>query len=85
MADNTTLNSGSGGDLIRTDEAIDRSTGVAISVKTQVVKLATGSAGIDGGVVTNENPIYVYDRRVAVLLERLCDQIDVLTELIRRV
>lgn len=51
MADNTTLNSGSGGDVIRT-EAVG-------AVKINVGKIYTGAANVDGGPVTPTNPFPV--------------------------
>lgn len=44
MSDKTTLSTTSGGDIIATSETIDLSSGVAVSVKTQVVLLATRDA-----------------------------------------
>lgn len=48
MADNTALNLGTGGDTIRTDDLT--------TAKAQCVKLITGAANTDGGVVTTSNP-----------------------------
>ena len=49
MANNTTLNTGTGGDTLRTDD-------VGGSVKIPVSKIHTGAAGVDGGAVTTSNP-----------------------------
>lgn len=49
MADNTTLNSGTGGDTLRTED-------VGGGVKVPVSKIHTGAAGVDGGPVTTSNP-----------------------------
>lgn len=49
MADNTTLNSGTGGDTLRTED-------VGGGVKVPVSKIHTGAAGADGGPVTAANP-----------------------------
>lgn len=49
MADNTTLNSGAGGDTLRTDD-------VGGGVKIPVSKIHTGADGVDGGPVTTSNP-----------------------------
>lgn len=84
MSDNTTLNNGTGGDIIRTDESIDRSTGTAVSVKTQVIKLATGRANVDGGLVDSFNPLWVEDVKVRKLLEKISSQLGELLEAIKR-
>jgi hypothetical protein len=49
MADNTTINPGSGGDTLRTDD-------VGGGVKVPVSKIITGGDGIDGGFVGMSNP-----------------------------
>lgn len=49
MADNTTLNAGSGGDVIATDDIS--------SVKYQRVKLTLGADGVNDGDVSSSNPI----------------------------
>ena len=49
MADNTTINAGSGGDVLRTDD-------VGGGVKVPVSKIHTGADGVDGGPVTTSNP-----------------------------
>lgn len=51
MADNTTLNAGSGGDTIRTDDLG--------SVKVPVSKIMLGGDGLDLGFVTGTNPFPV--------------------------
>lgn len=51
MADNTTLNTGTGGDVIRTDDIS--------SVKVQVVKLMEGGDGVDDGMISATNPLPV--------------------------
>lgn len=74
MADNTTLDLGVGGDTIRTDD-------VGTS-KIQVVKLATGPAGRDDGLVGDKNPLPVRDTKVLRELERMNETLDeILAEL----
>ena len=51
MADNTVLNTGSGGDTIATDEIG--------GIKFQRVKLTLGTDGVNGGDVSTSNPIPV--------------------------
>lgn len=51
MANNTVLNPGAGGDTLRTDDVT--------TSKIPVSKIATGAAGVDGGVVTAANPFQV--------------------------
>src|SRR4051812_39964922 len=51
MADNTQLNVGSGGDLIKTEDLG--------SSKIAVSKIYLGAHGIDGGAVTASNPFPV--------------------------
>lgn len=79
MADNTTLNSGAGGDVIRTDELIDDTSKLPVA-KAQVVKLMTGGDGIDGGLVGAANPLPVADRQVLRMLEKISHQLDELIE-----
>lgn len=58
MADNTALNPGSGGDVVRT---IDRSVDTpAIAAKTQVVALDVGGEGIES-LVSATNPVPISD------------------------
>lgn len=83
MADNTQLNNNTGGDTIRTDEVVDYSSGTATSVKTQVVKLATGRTGVDGGVVSDDNPLPVFDSKLYKLMEKISGQLDELLDAIR--
>lgn len=83
MSDNTTVNAGVGGDIIRTDEAISYATGAAVSTKTQVMKLATGRAGVDGGLVSTTNPLPVADAGTLRELENMNARLDVLIELLR--
>lgn len=52
MADNTTLNTGSGGDVIRTDD-------IGSGVKVQAVKLLEGADGVDDGFISSDNPLPV--------------------------
>ena len=52
MADNTTLNAGSGGDVIATDDL-----GGAPAVKVQRVKVMLGADGVNNGDVSATNPI----------------------------
>lgn len=66
MADNTTIQQGSGGDTIRTD-AVVQPDGTTI-VKTQVVKIGLGEAGADRGPVTISEPFPVRDRAVLFVL-----------------
>ncbi len=49
MADNTTLNTGAGGDTLRTDD-------VGSGVKIPVSKIHNGADGVDGGAITPSNP-----------------------------
>lgn len=49
MADNTTLNSGAGGDTLRTDD-------VGGGIKIPVSKIHNGADGVDGGPITTSNP-----------------------------
>lgn len=51
MADNTTLNSGAGGDVIATDDVA--------GVKYPRTKIQTGADGVAGGDVTSTNPLDV--------------------------
>jgi hypothetical protein len=53
MADNTTLNSGSGGDVIRSDDIG--------GVKFPTSKITVGADGVDGGFVSTANPLPVSD------------------------
>lgn len=69
MSDNTVVQQGNGGDEIRTD-AILQPDGVTV-VKAQVVKLATGPGGVDGGVITRNNPLPVIDYQSRALLEQI--------------
>jgi hypothetical protein len=50
MSDNTTLNSGAGGDTLRTED-------VGAGVKIPVSKIHNGASGVDGGPITNSNPL----------------------------
>lgn len=75
MADNTTLNAGSGGDVIRTDSLISEATGAEAS-KAQAVKILTGADGIDGGFVTKQNPFPVSDSGVSTQLDTIISQLD---------
>jgi len=52
MADNTTLNPGVGGDVLRSED-------VGGGVKISVSKTHTGASGVDGGPVTTSNPFPV--------------------------
>lgn len=59
MADNTQLNSGSGGDSIVTEDTFtDSGTGVS-GQKLPVSKIRLGANGVDGGDVTATNPMPV--------------------------
>ena len=49
MSNNTTLNTGTGGDVIATEDVG--------GIKFQKVKINLGVAGSDGGVVSNANPL----------------------------
>jgi hypothetical protein len=51
MTANTTLNAGSGGDIIATDDFT--------TAKAQRVKIMLGATGADGGNITNANPVPV--------------------------
>ena len=53
MADNTTLNAGSGGDVIATDDIS--------GVKYQRVKLTLGADGVNGGDVSSTNALPISD------------------------
>ena len=75
MADDTTLDVGTGGDVIRTDSLISETTGIEFA-KAQAVKLLTGRDGIDGGFVCRENPLPVADAGVARRLDTIIDQLD---------
>lgn len=57
MADNTTLNAGTGGDVIATDDIS--------SVKFQRVKLTQGADGVNDGDVAKGNPLPVWVRNDA--------------------
>lgn len=61
MADNVTLNAGSGGATVRTDE-------LSGSVHAPVSKILLGGDGVDGGFVSSSNPLpaRLYDGAVAV-------------------
>ena len=52
MTANTTLNVGTGGDVIATDDFT--------TAKAQRVKLMLGATGIDGGNISPSNPVPVY-------------------------
>ncbi len=52
MADNTQLNIGAGGDLIRTED-------IGGGIKVQVAKIHNGAADVDGGAITIGNPFAV--------------------------
>jgi hypothetical protein len=58
MADNTTLNSGTGGDVIASDDIS--------SVKYQRIKLIHGADGTNDGDVATGNPLPVRERMVTV-------------------
>ena len=62
MADNTTLNPGSGGDVIASDDVA--------GVKYQVVKLDVGGDGATSGV-TADNPLPVVDANSGSILWRI--------------
>lgn len=49
MSDNTSLNTGAGGDTLRTED-------VGGGVKIPVSKIHNGAAGVDGGPITTANP-----------------------------
>lgn len=51
MADNTTINTGTGGDVLRTDDVG--------GIKIPVSKIHTGADGVDGGPITAANPLPV--------------------------
>ena len=53
MSDNTTLNAGSGGDVIASDDIS--------GVKYQRVKITVGDDGVNGGDVSGTNPIPASD------------------------
>lgn len=53
MADNTTLNAGIGGDIVRTEDIG--------GVKYPVSKIYLGAAGVNGGPVTAANPLPITD------------------------
>ncbi len=60
MADNTTLNSGTGGDLISTDDLTSLNGGVVLGVKVQRVKVGFGSdAALRDVDATNGLPVSV--------------------------
>jgi hypothetical protein len=83
MSDNTTLNSGAGGDVIRTDEYIDPTTHA--STKTQVVKLATGGTNVAAQLVVADYralAMPVNDKSNGRILERISAQLDELIELL---
>lgn len=50
MSDNTTLNPGTGGDTLRTDD-------LGTGVKVPASKLIIGDDGVDGGFVSSANPL----------------------------
>lgn len=81
MSDNTTVQQGNGGDTIRTD-AIVESDGVTI-VKTQVVKLQTGTNNVDGGLVSDSNGLPVEDRKLRRLLEDIYSELCAQTHLLK--
>ena len=83
MADNTTLDAGTGGDVIRTDALLDESTGLS-TVKVQAVKIITGRDGIDGGFVCRENPLAVSDAAVVKRLDILITHLETIIELLER-
>ena len=84
MSDNTTLDAGAGGDVIKTDEIIVEATGLA-GPKAQVVKLMLGGDGIDGGLIAIDNPVPVEDRSVLRALEKISRQLDELIEAIENI
>lgn len=80
MSDNTTLPTASGGDVIRTE--VVREDYAGNQVKVQLVKLLTGrgrvappggeaTIGADDGVVTDQNPLPVFDDKCRRLLEEI--------------
>ena len=92
MSDNTTTNSGTGGDTIRTIERItstqDPDTGAVTNtaVKTQAIELLTGASinGASPEPVSEANPLYVADTSVRRLLEDILDALERGNEILER-
>lgn len=58
MSNNVAINPSAGGAIIHTDD-------IGSSVQAQVVKIMTGATSVDGGVMTESNPLFVQDARPA--------------------
>ena len=61
MADNTTLNTGTGGDVIATDDIS--------GVKYQRVKLTLGADGVTNGDVSSSNPLPISDNSSSITVD----------------
>ena len=70
MADDTTLPTASGGDIIRTDALVSEATGLEFA-KAQAVKIILGGSGIDGGFLARDNPLPVSDIQVTKRLDTI--------------
>ena len=87
MSDNTTISTGTGGDVIRTisrsTSTQDPNTGVitTVEVKTQAIEILTGAENL---AVSEVNPLQVADTNVRRLLEQILDAIERNTEAIER-
>lgn len=64
MADNTTLNTGTGGDNIATDDVVTLNGAASSGVKVQRVKVGHGSDG-DFTDASATNPLPVFDAQIA--------------------
>lgn len=64
MADNTTLNTGTGGDIIATDDVATLNGAASSGVKVQRVKVGHGSDG-DFTDTSATNPLPVFDAQIA--------------------
>jgi hypothetical protein len=61
MADNTTLNTGTGGDVIATDDIA--------GVKFQRVKIVLGADGVNGGDVSSSNALPISDNSSSITVD----------------
>jgi hypothetical protein len=96
VSDNTPLQSGTGGDDIRTESlqgGTDQSSGLPLAttpnavseIKVQLIKMLTGRSGVDGGPVLRGNELPVVDRRLVSMAEAIYEQNEIRNELLREI